>query len=423
MSNRNAILLILAAVALMVGVFLYYQDQTRRYDWSESSWFKRSYSEESDQPYGSKVAHRLLERYFPEHSLTDIKQSIGRELPLDTSGRSNFVFIGESMFLDSVSKQQLLAFVNQGNNALLVSKGLPRTLTEALYGSGCDGVQAEQFRTLEDTLPHLNLLNPSIPGNYTFNYSVQNRTRFYDWHYFGPEFLCNIQPVTVAGKMNDTAANFIVFKYGRGRFLLHSNPIVFSNYNLLKPANRPYVEGVLSWLQNGNIYWDAVSRMPSEEKSEKANPLEYILRQPALAWAWYLLVGLAVLWVVFAGKRRQRVIPILPPNENSSYEFISTIAHLHFKERNYRGICVQNMKLFLAHVRERYGLNVVIDGAGGRPKTDDAFFKRLSATSEVPEKDIRTIFTKYDNCMQYEPTDDMMAALYFDIEDFWKKAR
>jgi hypothetical protein len=424
MSNRNLLLIILAATALLVGVFLYYQDQmTKRYDWSESSWLKRSYSEASDQPYGTMVTHRLLEHYFPNHPLKDLKQSIARELPIDSSGASNFVFVGESMVLDSVSKKHLLDFVNAGNTVLIASKGLPGDLASALYGTGCNGVQPEQYATHEDSLAQLSLTNPTLPAHYTFNFAVQNKVQPYDWNYFNTPFLCNIQPVTAIGRLNDSLVNFISFQYGRGRFLLHSNPIVFSNYSMLKPAGRSYVEGILSWLHEGNIYWDAVSRLPTDDKKEEANPLEYILRQPALAWAWYLLVALALIWVVFAGKRRQRAIPILPQNENSSYEFIGTIAHLQFKARNYRGQCVQNMKLFLAQIRERYGFSVVFDPESTMPKTDEAFFKRLSAVSEVPETKIQGIFTQYTNCVRYEPNEGMMTDLHFEMEDFWKRAR
>jgi hypothetical protein len=181
---------------------------------------------------------------------------------------------------------------------------------------------------------------------------------------------------------------------------------------------------LLSWLPESNIYWDATSRIPehNNEKS-KENPLEYILKQPALAIAWYLLVGLAIVWLIFRGKRRQRIIPIIPQNENSSFEFITTIANLHFRDKNYRGLCIQSMKLFLAQIRERYNLIAPINPATGQPRIDDAFFKRLAAVSQVPESKIMDIFTQYNHTVHYEPTEQMMTDLYLSMEAFFKIAK
>ena len=140
-------------------------------------------------------------------------------------------------------------------------------------------------------------------------------------------------------------------------------------------------------------------------------------------WAWYLLLGLAGAYLVFRAKRRQRIIPVLPKNENSSYEFISTIANLHFREKNYQNLCVQNMRLFLAQVRERYGLVAQLDADSLKPRIDAAFLERLSQVAEVPVKQIQDIFTQYTAAVQYEPTEDMMIQLHLAMERFFKQAK
>jgi hypothetical protein len=162
--------------------------------------------------------------------------------------------------------------------------------------------------------------------------------------------------------------------------------------------------------------------LPSRSLADE-HPLTYILQQPALAWGWYILMGLTGLWFVFRAKRRQRIIPVLRKNENSSYEFINTIANLHFRERNYDGICMQNMKLFLAQIRERYGLAAVVNPVTHEARTDDDYFRRLSAVSEVPESALRDIFTQYAACVQYQTNEEMMVNLHLATEAFWKKAK
>ena len=203
---------------------------------------------------------------------------------------------------------------------------------------------------------------------------------------------------------------------------------------MLRTETRPYVEGVWSQLEAGDIWWDDLSQVP-EAVARRRNrgtrgsglddehPLTFILQQPALAWAWYMLAGLAGAWLFFRAKRRQRVIPVLPKNENSSYEFIGTIANLHFRERDYQAQSIQQMKLFLAQLRERYGVVAAMDAASWLPRTDDEFFRRLANLSEVPETQVRDIFTRYANSMQYEPTERTMVDLHVAMEGFFRRAK
>jgi hypothetical protein len=153
------------------------------------------------------------------------------------------------------------------------------------------------------------------------------------------------------------------------------------------------------------------------------HPLSYLLSHPALAWSWYTVIGLAALYLAFRAKRRQRIIPVLPKNENSSYEFIETIAHLHFKEKNYQNFSIQGMKLFLAQVRERYGLLVVLNPETNRPKMDASLPGRLAQVSEVPESVVQSIFTQYATLLQYEPTESMMSDFFATMDAFWKNAK
>ncbi|MBK8554663.1 MAG: hypothetical protein IPL65_02300 [Lewinellaceae bacterium] len=231
--------------------------------------------------------------------------------------------------------------------------------------------------------------------------------------------------------MKDSLINFAWFPYGSGQFLLHTTPVAFSNFNLLRPDGRLYAEKVLSYLPKGDVYWDSYSRVPENVSRQRnrssvslpdEHPLTYILQQPALAWAWYLLFALGALFLLFRAKRRQRIIPVLPKNENSSYEFISTIANLHFRQKDYRNMCMQQMKLFLAQLRDRYGMLTPLE-ADGSPRINAEFLERLARFSGVPEKEIQPIFTHYNNCLRYEPTEDMLVELHLDIERFEKAAK
>ncbi|MEO6039935.1 MAG: hypothetical protein ABIQ93_16095, partial [Saprospiraceae bacterium] len=181
-------------------------------------------------------------------------------------------------------------------------------------------------------------------------------------------------------------------------------------------------------------WWDDLSQVP-EAVARRRNrgtrgsglddehPLTFILQQPALAWAWYLLAAMAGAWLFFRAKRRQRIIPVLPKNENSSYEFIGTIANLHFRERDYRAQSIQQMKLFLAQLRERYGVVAPMDATSWLPRHDDEFFRRLAKLSEVPETQLRDVFTKYADNIQDMPSEQNMVNLHLAMEGFFRRAK
>lgn len=431
-SKRTPLLLGLLAIVLLASVFYtFYRSRHPRFDWSDQ-WNKKAYQETNNEPYGTQVAHRLLETYFPGKQLKDLKKSVAKELPGDSTFHGAYVFVGEGMYLDSLSTAALLQFVHSGNTALISSKTIPFDLMFKLYFEECEEAVWGDYASFRDTFVRASLGEPTLSNPASLHFSKQNRPFDYSWHYIESQFFCDAQPQRALGYLNDSLVNFAEFPFGSGRFLLHTNPLVFSNYSLLRPETRPYVSGVLSWLPEGDIYWDAVSRIPEQvgrrrNQSDRNLPeehlLTYILQQPPLAWAWYLLFILAGLWLVFRAKRRQRVIPVLPKNENSSYAFISTIAHLHFRERNYRGVSKENMKLFLAQIRERYNLFATLDPQTELPRTDVNFFGQLAQVSEVPEVQIRALFAQYTQLIQMPATETGMIDLHLAMEGFLKKAR
>ena len=436
MSNRYLPLLILLAILLLGGVFYYFHESSQpKFDWNETSWNKKAYRERNDQPYGTQIAYRVLENYFPGKKLTKITRNVGEELPQDSLTGRSYVFVGEALYLDSLSTGRLLAFVAAGNTAFIASKTIPFDLMFHLYYEECDEAGWDDYATLSDTFVRLSLTEPPLPGDDpSFSYANQNKPKQYGWHYIPDRYFCAGQPQRPLGYVNDSVVGFAEFPFGQGRFLLHTNPLVFSNYSLLRAETRPYVEGVWSQLEAGDIWWDDLSQVPEAVARrrnrgtrgsglEDEHPLTFILQQPALAWAWYMLAGLAGAWLFFRAKRRQRVIPVLPKNENSSYEFIGTIANLHFRERDYQAQSIQQMKLFLAQLRERYGVVATMDGTSWLPRTDDEFFRRLANLSEVPETQVRDIFTRYANSMQFQPTERTMTDLHLAMEGFFRRAK
>jgi hypothetical protein len=225
-----------------------------------------------------------------------------------------------------------LRFVETGNTAFIATKTISSKLMAHLYAPGrCSDSLWDDYHFYWDSARTRLSLKEPLPGVSTpLQYIRRNARDYYYWHYIDTSVFCPAQPNRILGFLNDTMVNFAAFPFGEGHFLFHTTPLAFTNYQLLQPEVRAYIEGVLAHLPEGPVYWDTHSQI-SEDVGRRRNsqdgmgrdlpkdhPLKYILAQPALAWAWYLLLALALLWIIFRGKRRQRIQPVLTGHENTS---------------------------------------------------------------------------------------------------------
>jgi hypothetical protein len=133
-------------------------------------------------------------------------------------------------------------------------------------------------------------------------------------------------------------------------------------------------------LKPGSILWDEFSHTPYESDYEGPGPLSFILKQPSLRWAWYLLLVMALFYLVIYTKRRQRIIPIVPHSSNTSIEFVETIGDLYYQQRSNLKIVRHQLSLFLSFIRVRYGIPT--------NKIDDEFLRRSEAKSGVSRVEI-----------------------------------
>ncbi|MEO1654618.1 MAG: hypothetical protein AAFU64_13820, partial [Bacteroidota bacterium] len=197
--------------------------------------------------------------------------------------------------------------------------------------------------------------------------------------------------ITDLGYLQDYGPNFIQIDYGEGVFLLHCSPIVFSNFHLRSEKKLEYAEKVLASLPREKVFWDEYSkvyRYENQSQQEMKNgPLNYILSQPSLRWAWYLILTGVLIFFIFFSKRRQRVIPILPEAVNSSIEYAETVGRLYYGSEDHFKLFTHQYQLFQADVRRLYQIQIPT-------KIEDEFIERLSLKSSVALPILKDIFSQ-----------------------------
>ena len=277
-----------------------------------------------------------------------------------------FLRISEFSELDKLSSIALLDFAGRGNNVFLSMKDFPAVILDSL-----------KF---------------AVKGEYQFSDSIYNwmaNSKFGKQKYnlvegIGNNYFSKIDSATatVLGFQSGDSVriNFIKIKFKSGNFFLHTQPAAFTNFHLLKKNNFEYAEKVLSYLPKADIIW--YTKNQNGEKIS-TSPLRFIFSQPALKAAWFLFLIGMLLFMIFNAKRRQRVVPIIKPLQNSSVDFTKTIGNLYFQEGEHGNLIDKKIIYFLDKIRSQYLLETIT--------LDDNFIRKLHQKSGKSLVDIQNI--------------------------------
>ena len=98
-----------------------------------------------------------------------------------------------------------------------------------------------------------------------------------------------------------------------------------------------------------------------------------------------LALLLPLLFLIFASKRRQRVIPIEKAPENHSLEFIHLVGSLYYHSRERRSLVVRKWTYFAEELRRNIHLDVT------DASEDDVTLPTLARLTTIDEQEIRTL--------------------------------
>ncbi len=311
--------------------------------------WRDSYSAADKIPLGCFVLYNELQTFTNEQILESNVSVYEYLKRLDTLTPKTLVLINDYISFDNEESDALLNFVENGNSVFISST--------YFYGNAIDTLNVSLQRLYSNIykkISHQKFTSPSLEKNNTvFDEVIEN------------SFFESIDTLktTVLGTMtfkdeNDkenTNINFIKVPFGNknGYFYLHTNPFAFSNYHLLN-GNENYAATVLSFLPEQQLIWDNYYK---SGRKVIRSPLRYILTNNALKWAFYVALFSLFLFILFKGKRTQRIIPVIEPLKNSTVEFTQTIGYLYYQHKDYSNIIAKKNQYFFEFVRTSYYLN------------------------------------------------------------------
>lgn len=303
------------------------------------NWFP-SYASHHKIPYGTYVLSKELKSLFKETEIKTISKPPYQFLK-DTLLNGTYFFVNGELNFGKEEFNELLEFVARGNDVFI-----------ATNGANIDTLNLETRQLATSVFKehsYFQLLNKQLDTTvYPFDRKtsniVFNELDTIHTTELGKLMIKNSDSVVVA-----EAVNFIKLKHGKGTFFFHTFPEAFTNYNLLKGQNHQYVSSILSYINpKKTIYYDAYYKAG---KTKVTSPMHYVLSSDNLRWAYYTVLIGVLFFLIFKGKRTQRVIPVITPLKNQTLAFTRTIANMYFEKSEHKSIAEHKINYFLEYIR------------------------------------------------------------------------
>ncbi|MEZ4875354.1 MAG: DUF4350 domain-containing protein [Flavobacteriaceae bacterium] len=342
-------------------------------DWEES------YNETSNKPYGVSVFYKELGTIFKDKKLRTVYYQPSSYLYANSEdgygdhvAKGLYLKIGNTDYLSYDSVTELMYFAGSGNTVFLSDYYLPYALADTL------GLEIDYKPNGMDSISKLSFSNPALKKN-------NNHIDKSEGDYFFTTYDTLTQEVLGYVDNGGKEPNFIKAPFENGTFYIHLQPKVFTNYNVLKEDRYQYVEGLMSYFPDEDIYFDSYLKYqrPYTNNVEESSDLSWFLQQRAFRWAWYLALLFTLLFVVFNAKRRQRIVQIIKPLDNTTVAFVKTISNLYFETQDHKNVIQKKSTYFLERIRTQYNLDTAT--------LDDEFIDRLSLKSGVKKEKVKNV--------------------------------
>ena len=353
----------------------------------------------------------MLDIGFPGNYVQTVKEPFARTAAIFDDTASVYFCVSRNLFLREKDIDAVLDFVYNGNSVFFGTSNFDTLLLNRIF---CEVDSATSITNY-------------MPGTYeqTSVRLMQDISQEKDsFGYFYRPFRSHFSEINdrysrIIGYNASGETNCIVFFWGKGKLFLHTDPRAFSNYFLLTQDNYKYMQGLMQLLGQDpqHVFWDDYyNKINYRKLPATSSSLSEIFKYPPLQTAFWLILSMLLLYILFGGKRRQRIIREIKPNENSSVAFTETIARLYLQKHDNKNIADKMITYFYEFIRNNYFLNA---NAGNRE-----FITALSKKSGVSEEKTVALFDAISHANQNSTINDFqLLSLNGQIQQFYKKRK
>ncbi|WP_299455126.1 DUF4350 domain-containing protein [uncultured Microscilla sp.] len=367
MKKQNSVFMLLIVVILMILMFAEYA-QPKRINWNPT------YASSDQNPYGAYILHQELAEVFPAQKIETKERTIYESLKRDFKARThlaqgdvNYLFINRLFDPNPTDFRILKKFVNNGGEAFISARLFNKAVADELE------IKTSYFFLNTKDSVSLKLTPPHPFANQTYYFKPGTVTEYFEKY--------NKTKSKVLAVNSRNQPILIKYPHGDGHFYINTTPLAFANYHMVFNNNAHFVAGILSYLPRQTVFWDEYYK---EGRIHDNNRLRFVFSRESLRWAfWLTAVGL-LLFIIFDGRRKQRVIPIIKPLPNTTLDFTKTVGQLYYQRRNHKNIAEKRITHFLEFVRTHLYLSTA--------QFDDDFLNKLAAKTNGDRREIATLF-------------------------------
>ncbi len=367
---------------------------------------QETYSRKDKKPFGANIAYRQIEAMYDGNRIREEKQNFKETWINISDTGSLYLCFAQRLFVTEEDVEAMMEYVHAGNSLFIAAGMIDQQLLDEV---GCNAVYTSP--ALEDLVGEMkntavhSALQPELKYSYYY-YPFQN--------YFTSIDTSNTR---ILGYNDEKKPNSIVYFYGKGRLYLQCEPRAYSNYFLLKDNNYQYLKNTVAFTQSQpqHVYWDDYyNKLNGRRNANKDfSSLSEIMKHPPLKAAFWLALLLLLLYILFGGKRIQRIIQQLKPNENTTVTFTETIGRLYLQKKDNKNIADKMITYFNEYIRNTYFLNT--------NHVNDDFVMTLSRKSGVGKDKVDTIFRTIIATQESNVVNDyQLMSLQDQIQQFYK---
>ena len=349
--SKTVLLIIYGSLLALLWLFIPHNE-----NWTPT------YHPEDKLPYGCAHLHKAIQ---PKAVISTHNQIPDSLTTLASKFNSTILLITPSFNPSAHEMNKLLNFVKNGGNIVLSASSANATAEDSLnlnwnfnVATFSDSVRVCQWANNKfsncwhDVMPKLPLSHLELKAGDSSNHEVLINMLSYD---------------TLMLQDNDNRLFALKINLGRGQLLVHSLPVVFSNFGLTH-GSKSQVDYLLNLLGNGRFMQDlffterALGEMADANLSGshfarvEKSPMYEVLKHDLLRYTYYFLMAGVLLFFIFSIKRKQRAIPVWQPPGNESMEFIKMLASVYLSARDNSQLLDKKIKWLNTFIFYRYGI-------------------------------------------------------------------
>jgi hypothetical protein len=367
---------------------------------------QETFSKKDKRPFGADIAYRQIEAMYDGNLIREEKRNF-RETWINISDTGSlYICFAQRLFLTEEDVEAMMEYVNAGNSLFISAGQIDQQLLDEV---GCNVVYNPP--ALEEMIGKMRTTSVSSALQPEFKYG-------YYYYPFDNYFTgIDSSDTRVLGYNDEKKPNSIVYFYGKGRLYLQCEPRAYSNYFLLKDNNYQYLKNTVAFTESEpeHVYWDDYyNKLFSRRNSKEGfSTFSEIMKHPPLKAAFWLALLLLALYLLFGGKRIQRIIQQLKPNENTTVTFTETIGRLYLQKKDNKNIADKMITYFNEYIRNTYFLNT--------NHINDDFVAMLSRKSGAEKDKVDTLYRTITSTQGSSTVNDyQLLSLQEQIQQFYK---